>query len=165
MRRGGIRLIRVLFVCHGNICRSVAAEMAFRQLLEEQGLADRIDADSAAATEEEIGNGIYPPMRRALDAAGVPCRPHAARLAVRADYSRYDCLIGMDRENLSDMRYIFGGDPAGKITLLMDWAGHPGREISDPWYTRDFSGCLAEIQSCCGALLEHLRRGRLRPDA
>ncbi len=158
-------MIRVLFVCHGNICRSVAAEMVLRQLLEEQGLTERIAADSAAATDEEIGNGIYPPMRRALDAAGVPCRPHAARLITRADYGRYDCLIGMDRENLSDMRYAFGGDPAGKITLLMDWAGHPGREISDPWYTRDFSGCLAEIRTCCDALLERLRRGETTPYA
>ena len=157
-------MTRVLFVCHGNICRSVAAEMVLRQLLAAQGLEGRIAADSAAATDEEIGNGIYPPMRRALDAAGVPCHPHAARLITRSDYSRYDCLIGMDRENLSDMRYVFGGDPAGKITLLADWAGRPGREISDPWYTRDFSGCLAEIRSCCEALLEQLRRGRTTPD-
>ncbi|MBR6953662.1 MAG: low molecular weight phosphotyrosine protein phosphatase [Clostridia bacterium] len=158
-------MLRILFVCHGNICRSVAAEMVLRQMVEEAGLAGRIAVDSAAATDEEIGHGIYPPMRRALEAAGVPCRPHEARRITRGDYSRCDCLIGMDRENLSDMRFAFGGDPAGKITLLMDWAGQAGREIDDPWYTRDFSGCLSEIQSCCGALLEHLCRGETTPRA
>ncbi len=156
-------MIRVLFICHGNICRSVAAEMVLRQLLAEEGLEDRITAASAAATQEEIGHGIYPPMRRALEAAGVPCRPHAARLTTREDARRFDCLIGMDRENLWDMRDIYGSAGEGKISLRLDWCGRPGQEISDPWYTRDFTGCLEEIALGCRGLLDHLRQHRLTP--
>ncbi len=155
--------MKILFVCHGNICRSVAAEMAMRLRIAEEGLTDRIDVQSAAATREEIGNGIDPPMRAALARAGVPCHPHAARLMVREDAERFDCLIGMDMENLRDMRRICGPEAEGKTTLLMDWTGRRGREISDPWYTRDFDGCLREIITGCEALLAALRQGRTRP--
>ncbi len=150
-------MIRILFICHGNICRSVAAEMVMRQMIAEAGLTGRITVDSAAATREEIGNGIYPPMRKALDRQGVPCVPHAARLTVRQDYDRYDRIIGMDWENLEDMRFIYGGDPEGKLSMLASWAGED-REIDDPWYTRNFDGCLRDIIRCCEALLAALRR-------
>lgn len=153
-------MIRILFVCHGNICRSVAAEMVLRRMAEEEGLPGAVTAASAAATREEIGNGIYPPMRRALDRAGVPCHPHAARLTVREDARRYDCLVGMDSENLDDMRRIYGPGAEERISLLLDWAGMPGREISDPWYTRDFDGCLREIITGCRGLLDAVRRGQ-----
>ena len=156
-------MIKILFICHGNICRSVAAEMVLRQMLEAEAPAVRAAADSAAATREEIGNDIYPPMRKALIRAGIPCRPHAARLTTREDAARFDCLVGMDDENLRDMRRIYGPDAEPKISLLMDWAGHPGREISDPWYTRDFDGCLREIITGCEGLLAALRRGRTKP--
>ena len=149
-------LTRILFVCHGNICRSVAAEMILRQRIEEEGLGDRLNAASAAATTEEIGNDIYPPMKRALLQEGVPCHPHAARLTTRRDYERFDHIIGMDRENLWDMRRIYGGDPAGKLSLLLDWTGTPGREIDDPWYTRDFHAAIRDIREGCGCLLERL---------
>ena len=151
--------MKVLFICHGNICRSVAAEMVLRQMLEEEGLTGRIAAASAAATREEIGNDIYPPMRKALLRAGVTCHPHAARLTTREDAVRFDLLIGMDEENLDDMRRIYGHEADGKISLLLDWAGYPGREISDPWYTRDFDGCLREIVTGCRGLLQALRGG------
>ena len=100
--------MKVLFICHGNICRSVAAEMVLRQMIEEEGLTDAMAVASAAATREEIGNDIYPPMRKALIRAGVPCHPHAARLTTREDAMRFDLLIGMDEENLDDMRRIYG---------------------------------------------------------
>ena len=148
--------IRILFICHGNICRSVAAEMVLKQMAKEQGRKDLFIA-SAAATREEIGNDIYPPMKRALQAAGYVCEPHAARQTVRADYGQWDYIIGMDDENLWDMKRIYGGDPEGKLSMLLDWAGKPGREIDDPWYTRDFSGVLRQIEDGCRGLMKALR--------
>ena len=146
-------MIKILFICHGNICRSVAAEMVLRQMARERGIG-WISADSAAATREELGNDIYPPMKKALREAGYLCEPHAARQTVQADYSRYDLLIGMDTENLFDMKRICGGDPDGKISLLRSWAGEPGLEIDDPWYTRDFRGALQQIKAGCAGLLD-----------
>ena len=154
-------MTKILFICHGNICRSAAAEMVMRQkLTEAAGLPD-IYVSSAAATREEIGNDIYPPMKKALAAAGYTCHPHAARQTTRADYDRYDYIIGMDDENMWDMKYIYGGDPDGKLSMLLDWAGNPGWEIDDPWYTRDFSGVLRQIEEGCDGLIRSLReKGR-----
>ena len=147
--------IKVLFICHGNICRSVAAEMVLKQMAREQGRRDLTIA-SAAATREEIGNDIYPPMKKALLAAGYECERHAARQTVRADYGQWDYIIGMDDENLWDMKHIYGGDPEGKLSMLLDWAGMPGREIDDPWYTRDFTGVLRQIEEGCRGLLDRI---------
>ena len=153
-------MTKILFICHGTICRSAAAEMVMRQkLTEAAGLPD-ICVSSAAATREEIGNDIYPPMKKALAAAGYTCHPHAARQTTRADYDRYDYIIGMDDENMWDMKYLYGGDPDGKLSLLPAWAGKPDREIDDPWYTRNFSGVLREIEEGCDGLIRSLRRGR-----
>ena len=151
-------MIKILFICHGNICRSAAAEMVLKQMIRERRIGG-VEAASAAATREEIGNDIYPPMKKALLTRGYRCEPHAARQTVRADYDRFDFLIGMDTENLYDMKRIYGGDPRGKVSLLRDWAGEPGMEIDDPWYTRDFSGALAQIESGCEGILERLRNG------
>ncbi len=151
-------MTKILFICHGNICRSAAAEQVMTALIREAGAGDRIRADSAAATDEELGHDVYPPMKRALLARGIPCGPHAARRTVRGDYGRYDLLIGMDRENLSDMRRIYGGDPEHKLSLLMEWAGLPGREVADPWYTRDFDGALSEIVTGCRGLIGQLMK-------
>ena len=146
-------MIKILFVCHGNICRSAAAEVVMKQLAADAGRRD-LRIASAAATREEIGNDIYPPMKKALQAAGYACAPHAARQTTRQDYREWDLIIGMDDENLWDMNRIYGGDPEKKISLLMDWAGQPGREIDDPWYTRDFTGVLKQIEEGCRGLLE-----------
>ena len=131
--------------------------MVAGQMIREHGLKG-ITVDSAAATREEIGNDIYPPMKKALRTRGYACTPHAARQTVRSDYDRYDLLIGMDRENLEDMRRIYGSDLEGKISLLRDWSGEPGLEIDDPWYTRDFEGALRQIVSGCEGLLNTLVR-------
>ncbi len=152
-------MIKILFICHGNICRSAAAEMVLKQMAREKGRRDLAIA-SAAATREEIGNDIYPPMKKALQAAGYTCEPHAARQTVRADYGRWDCLIGMDDENLWDMERIYGGDPEKKISMLMDWAGQAGREIDDPWYTRDFHGVLKQIEEGCAGILAQIPPSR-----
>ena len=148
--------MKILFVCHGNICRSAAAEMIARKLAAEAGLSARISFSSAAATTEEIGNDIYPPMKKALVNAGYECARHVARQTVRADYAQWDYIIGMDDENMWDMKYIYGGDPDGKLSMLMDWAGKPGREIDDPWYTRDFAGALKQIEEGCAGLLRQI---------
>ena len=148
-------MIKILFICHGNICRSAAAEVVLKQMAEEAGRRD-LRIASAAATREEIGNDIYPPMKKALAAAGYTCHPHAARQTVRADYGKYDRIIGMDSENMWDMKRIYGGDPKGKLSLLLDWAGMPGQEIDDPWYTRDFSGSLREIEDGCRGIVSWL---------
>ncbi|MBR1408919.1 MAG: low molecular weight phosphotyrosine protein phosphatase [Clostridia bacterium] len=149
-------MTKILFICHGNICRSAAAEMVLRQLAEENGLASQLTVSSAAATREEIGNEVYPPMKRSLQSAGYVCRPHAARQMTRSDYGKWDYLIGMDEENMADMRRICGGDSDGKMSMLLDWAGKTGREIDDPWYTRDFDGVLRQIEEGCRGLLVHL---------
>ena len=148
---------RILFICHGNICRSAAAEMVMRQKLAEAPELPEVCVSSAAATREEIGNDVYPPMRKALIAAGYTCHPHAARQTIREDYRKYDYIIGMDDENMWDMKHIYGGDPDGKLSLLLAWAGKPGREIDDPCYTRDFSGALRQIEEGCDGLLRFLR--------
>ena len=149
-------MIKILFICHGNICRSAAAEVVLGQMAAEAGRRD-LQIASAAATREEIGNDIYPPMKKALLNAGYACPRHAARQTVRADYAQWDYIIGMDDENMWDMKYLYGGDPDGKLSMLLDWAGTPGREIDDPWYTRDFTGVLRQIEEGCRGLMRSIR--------
>ncbi len=150
-------MTKILFICHGNICRSAAAEMVMKQMIREKNLRN-IAVDSAAATREEIGNDVYPPMKKALQAAGYACEPHAARQTTRSDYEQWDYIIGMDDENMWDMKRIYGGDPDGTLSMLLDWAGQPGREIDDPWYTRDFTGVLKQIEEGCAGLLRQIPR-------
>ena len=147
---------KLLFVCHGNICRSPMAAFMMQELVREAGLAGQIETDSAAVSREEIGNPIYPPAQRQLRAHGVPFTDHRARQMTRADYAAFDLLIGMDGSNLSAMRRICGGDPDGKLRLLMAFAGTPC-DVADPWYTGDFDAAWRDIETGCHALLETLR--------
>ena len=146
----------VLFVCHGNICRSPMAEFIMKDLVEKAGLADRFEIASAATSTEELGNPVYPPVRAVLAEHGIGCGGHAARQLTRADYGRWDLLVGMDRANLRDMARICGGDPDGKLHLLMEYAGEPDREVADPWYTRDFQAAWRDISTGCRGLLRAL---------
>ena len=148
-------MTRILMVCHGNICRSTMAEYVMRHLLREAGLAGQITVDSAATSREEIGNGVHPDTQRALAAHGIPCGSHRARQMTRADYARYDLIIGMDQANLRNMGRIVGGDPQGKLHLLLDWSDRP-RAIADPWYTGDFETTYADVAEGCAALLAAL---------
>ena len=150
------KALKICFICHGNICRSAAAEMVMRKMAEDAGRAGEFEIASAATSREEIGNDIYPPMKKALAEAGYPCHPHAARQTTRADYEKHDYLIGMDGENMWFLRRIYGEDTEGKVSMLMDWAGKPGQEIDDPWYTRDFRGALRQIEEGCRGLLAAL---------
>ena len=149
-------MIRVLFICHGNICRSAAAETVLREMTEKRGIEKEFRIDSAATSREEIGNDIYPPMKKALRASGYTCQAHSARQTVQSDYRAWDYIIGMDDENMMNLRRIYGGDPEKKLSMLMDWAGKPGQEIDDPWYTRDFQGSLAQIEAGCKGFLERM---------
>ena len=140
---------KILFVCHGNICRSPMAEYVMKYLVEQAQLTDQYMIESAATSTEEIGNPVYPPARRKLAEHGISCNGHAARQMTRADYSRYDLLIGMDSANLRNMTRIAGGDPEGKIRpLLYD------KDVADPWYTGNFEVTWQDVLRGCQALLE-----------
>ena len=150
-------MIRILFVCHGNICRSPMAELVMKDLVRRRGLAGAYEIASAATSREEIGNPIYPPARRKLAAHGIPLEDHRARQMTPADYERYDWIVAMDRANLRNIRRIIGGDPHGKVRLLLDFADRPGEEVADPWYTGDFDAAWQDVIRGCGGLLEATR--------
>ena len=149
-------MIKVLFCCHGNICRSPMAEFVMKDLVKKAGLEHEFSIASAATSTEEIGNPVYPPARRKLAEHGIGCAGHAARQLRRDDYDRWDYLIGMDSANLRNMHRICGGDPAGKISLLLDWTDHPG-SVADPWYTGDFEATWQDVLEGCRNLLEQIR--------
>ena len=146
---------KILFVCHGNICRSPMAEFVMKSLVNEAGCADEFIIASAATSSEEIGNGVYPPVRRLLSTHGIDCSGKTARQLERRDYDKYDLLIGMDSANFRNMNRICGGDPDGKIHLLMDYTERPG-DVADPWYTGDFETTWRDVQEGCRALLAKL---------
>ena len=149
-------MIRVLFICHGNICRSPMAEFVMKDLVKRAGLASQFHTESAATSREEIGNPVYPPARRKLAEHGISCAGKTARQMTRLDYARYDHLIGMDESNLCDILRLVGGDPQHKVSLLMAHTDHP-REVADPWFTGDFEATWQDILEGCTALLEELR--------
>ena len=152
-------MIKVLFVCHGNICRSPMAEFVMKDLVKKAGLASQFHIESAATSREEIGNPVYPPARRKLAEHGISCEGHAARQLTNRDYDEYDLLIGMDQANLRDMYRICGGDYVGKMSLLMDHTAHPGN-VADPWYTEDFEATWQDVLDGCQGLLKEFMTER-----
>ena len=150
----------ILFVCHGNICRSPMAEYVMKHLVREAGLEDQFQIASAATSREELGSPVYPPARKKLAEHGISCAGHMARQLQNRDYDEYDLLIGMDYANLRNMHRICGGDFDDKMHLLMEYAGHPDQEVADPWYTRDFDAAWSDILDGCRGLLKHLTNGK-----
>lgn len=153
-------MTRILFVCHGNICRSPMAEFVMKDLVRKAGLEGQFHIESAATSTEEIGNPVYPPARRKLAEHGIDCAGKTARQLANADYDAFDLLIGMDRANLRNMHRICGGDFAGKLHLLMDYTGRPG-DVADPWYTDDFETTWRDVLAGCEGLLWAVTEGRL----
>lgn len=143
---------RILFICHGNICRSPMAEFIMKDLVHKAGRDSEFEIASAATSTEEIGNPVYPPAKRKLAEHGIGCADKTARQMTKADYEHYDLLIGMDDENWQNMMRKFDNDPLGKCHLLMEYAGS-SRSVSDPWYTGDFDATWNDCLAGCKALL------------
>ena len=146
---------KILFVCHGNICRSPMAEFVMKDLVKKAGLESQFRIESAATSREEIGNPVYPPARRKLAEHGISCEGHAARQLTNQDYEEYDLLIGMDQANLRSMYRICGGDFSDKMSLLMEHTDHPG-DVADPWYTGDFEATWQDVLAGCQGLLKEI---------
>ena len=150
-------MIKILFICHGNICRSPMAEFVMKDLVEKAGLSDRFHIESAATSTDEIGNPVYMPARRKLAEHGISCDGKTARQLKRSDYGKYDLFIGMDQANERNMRRMLGGDRAGKIHLMLDYTDRPG-SVADPWYTGDFDATWRDVLEGCIGLLKELRK-------
>ena len=151
--------MKIMFVCHGNICRSPMAEFIMKDLVKKRGAdGDFVIASSATSTEEiygSIGNPVYPPARAELNRHGIACDGKRAVQLKCSDYDNYDLFIGMDSANIRNMRLILDGDPEGKIRKLMDYTGRGG-DVADPWYTGNFSATYRDVLGGCTALLDSL---------
>lgn len=156
-------MIKILFICHGNICRSTMAEFVFSDMVRKQGLADMFSIDSAATSTEEIGNGVHYGTRRKLQQEGIPMWDHRARQMTWKDYEKFDLIIGMDHANLRNMLRILKNDPEHKVHLLLDYTDEP-RDIADPWYTGDFDATYRDVIKGCEALLKNLMEQNKRRD-
>ena len=149
-------MIRILFVCHGNICRSPMAEFVMKDLVTKAGLDRQFEIASAATSQGELGSPVYPDTRQKLAEHGIPCTGKVALQLTKEDYRNYDLLIGMDQANLRNMHRICGGDPDGKLHLLLDYTNRPG-DVADPWYTRDFDATWRDVVEGCRGVLDHIQ--------
>ena len=154
-------MIKVMFVCHGNICRSPMAEMILKDMVRKRGLAGRFVIASSATSDEEIyrgrGNPIYPPAQTILRQKGIPIEPHRAVQLKKDDYAAYDLFVAMETYNIGGIYRIFGGDPQQKVRLLLSYTDAP-RDVADPWYSGDFETAYRDIFRGCTALLEYLEQ-------
>ena len=157
--------IKVLFICHGNICRSPMAEFIFKDMLTKQNLSSDLVVASAATSTEEIWNGtgnpVYPPAREELAKHGISCAGKRAVQVTKADYQKYDYLLCMDTNNVRNLMRIIGKDPDDKVSLLLDYAERPGQSIADPWYTGNFEATYRDIVDGLEGFMYYLRKGGL----
>jgi protein-tyrosine phosphatase len=148
-------MVRVLFVCHGNICRSPMAEFVMKDLVKKAGLEKDFYIESAATSDEELGNPVYPPARRKLKEHGLDCDGKSARHITASDYDRFDYIVAMDKMNLRNISYIIKSDPEHKISLLMDYTSTK-RDVADPWFTGDFDVTWDDVSRGCSGLLKKI---------
>ena len=148
-------MIKILFVCHGNICRSPMAEFVMKDIVKNKGVSDMFEIASAATSTEALGESVYPPARRKLLEKGLSCSGKTSRQMTANDYNYYDFIIAMDRNNLRNMARFVGNDPDGKVSLLMDHTSTP-RDVADPWYTGDFEQTWEDVNLGCEGLLKRL---------
>ena len=141
-------MVRILFVCLGNICRSPMAEFVMKDLVEHEGLSGKISVASAATSSEELGNPVHPGTRRKLSEHGIRCDGKTARQLTQGDYDAYDWLIGMDESNMRNMRRLFGGDPKGRLVKLLSLCGE-NTDVADPWYTGNFEDTWRDVSRGC----------------
>ena len=150
-------MYKILFVCHGNICRSPMAEFVMKKMVKDAGREAQFEIASAATSTEEIGNPVYPPARRILAEHGISCAGKTARQMTRQDYDYFDQIIAMDRNNLRNLKRMFGEDTQHKISLLMDYTHRPG-DVADPWYTGDFEATWRDVWDGCKGLLKNVMK-------
>lgn len=148
-------MTKILFVCHGNICRSPMAELVFKRMISDRGVSDKFFVESRATSAEELGNPVYPPARRELSRHGISSEGKYAIQLTRLDYDKYDLIIGMDSANMRNMHRLFGADPMNKIKKLMEYTDRGG-DVADPWYTGDFEVTYRDVCDGCEALLKSL---------
>ncbi len=153
-------MIKILFVCHGNICRSTMAQFVFQDMVNKKGLTEHFHIDSAATSREEIGSGPHYGTIQKMREEKIPVLPHRAVQMTKRDYREYDYLLGMDQWNIRNMQRIAGGDPDGKIHKLLDFAECP-RDIADPWYTGNFDQTYKDVLEGCESLLQFLEGEKL----
>jgi protein-tyrosine phosphatase len=150
-------MIKVIFICHGNICRSPMAEFIFKDIVKKAGKEDQFLIASCATSTEEIGNGVYPPAKRKLAEHGLSAQGKRAVQFKKSDYDKYDYILAMERRNIRNLGWLIGADPEGKIKRLLDYSDNP-RDISDPWYSGDFELAYRDILEGCEALFEFIRQ-------
>ena len=153
--REEIQMTKILFICHGNICRSPLAEFIMKDIVSKNGLDNEFFIQSAATSTEELGNPVYPPVRRILNSLGIDCSKKRAVRVKPADYKEYDYLICMDKNNLRNLSYIIGSDTENKVSRLLDFTNTP-HDVADPWYTGDFEITLKDVNDGCNALFKHI---------
>ena len=150
-------MIKVLFICHGNICRSTMAEYVMKDLVKKANLESSFYIDSAGTSNEEDGNPVHYGTQNKLREEGIPCGNHRARQMTKKDYKEFDYLIGMEQWNIRNIMRIIGSDPEKKVSMLLDFSDRPGTEIADPWYTGNFDATYDDVLEGCTGLLEHLK--------
>lgn len=146
---------KILFICHGNICRSPMAEFVMKDIVRNAGLEHEFEIASAATSREEIGNPVYPPTKRILKEHGISCDGKTSRQITINDYNYYDYIVAMDQNNLRNLKKIIGDDPQNKVSLLMDYTNRPA-DVADPWYTGDFNTTWNDVVEGCMGLLSSL---------